>query len=54
MGCGVWSHATGGEQFVRLWWADTQAQRLRDLEKPMANTYLMVSPDGVLDGAAAR
>ena len=50
---GGWAGATGGEQFVRLWWADIKAQRLRDLEKRMAATYLAVSPRGAFDRAAA-
>src|SRR5512144_1058765 len=58
-GCTMWKHrsgwsgATGGEQFVRLWWADVQAKRTAELEKRMAATYMGVSPRGVVDRAAA-
>ncbi len=50
---GGWSGATGGEEFVRLWWADVKAKRTSELEKRMAATYLGVSPQGVVDRAGA-
>ena len=58
-GCTMWKHrggwggATGGEQFVRLWWADVQAKRTSELEKRMAATYMGVLPQGVVDRASA-
>ncbi len=50
---GGWANATGGEQFVRLWWEDIKAKRTSDMEKRMAATYLAVSPQGTFDRAGA-
>ncbi len=48
----TWANATGTEQFERLMWQEIKAENWAEVEKRLAPTYVVVSPDGVRDRAA--
>ncbi len=48
----TWSNATGAEQFERLMWQEIKAANWAEVEKRLAPTFVVMSPDGVRDRAA--
>ncbi len=48
----TWSNATGAEQFERLMWQEIKAANWAEVEKHLAPTFVVQSPDGLRDRAA--
>jgi hypothetical protein len=49
----TWSQATGGEGFERSFWKEVKDKNWKELDKHIAANYVLVTPAGRLDRAAA-
>jgi hypothetical protein len=49
----VWKDVTGGESLERVFWHQLKAKNWPELESHLASTYVLVTPEGTLDRAAA-
>jgi hypothetical protein len=49
----AWTDVTGGESLERAFWHDLKAKNWKDLEPHIASTYVLNTPDGTFDRAAA-
>jgi len=49
----TWKDVTGGESLERLFWRELQAKNWAELEPHLAPTYVLVTPEGTFDRAAA-
>ena len=49
----TWSQATGGEGFERSFWNEVRDKNWKELDRHIAGNYLLVTPAGRLERAAA-
>ena len=49
----AWDQATGGEHLERLFWKEIKDRNWAELEKHLAPTFVMITPAGRRDRAAA-
>jgi hypothetical protein len=49
----TFSDATGGEGFEKAFWRDIQKQDWKDLDRHIASNFVLVTPTGQLERAAA-
>ncbi len=49
----AWTDVTGGESMERVFWHEVQAKHWADLELRLAPNFVLVTPEGTFDRAAA-